>query len=119
VTQSGKLDPTEPELPPIDLGGDHSLDDAVRLLIAQGERLTIAVERKARAQKWRNYIGLLLVCALAAVSVDTRHEVHQLGQTFCPTVELLIPQPGDPAPTAGRPQIVAQRAVDLSRQLGC
>lgn len=89
---------------------------------AQREATQAQRERTKGLTRGSLVVGALLFIAITLLgfaAVDSRQRVQESERRWCPMVSLLIPGPGEPAPTTQRGiQIVAQ-ARTLSASFGC
>lgn len=66
----------------------------------------------------------LLIVGVSYRSLDQNQEaisaaIAESNRKFCPILLIFVPRPGEPGPSTGRGQIVAERVTALAREFGC
>ena len=107
----------------------EALTAEVRELHGEAVELRLAVARHTRTLLIRTRIVFVLLVAVVALGVMAVAQLHaqvaagrraaEDQRRLCPLIKVLIPQPGEAAPSTPRGQKVVEQATRLSRQLNC
>jgi hypothetical protein len=97
--------------------------EELKTQISDVEREIVLLRRSFSHRTWAAVaVAVALVIAgglVLRVQVENDRRIRESEQKLCPIVSLLIPQPGDPTPAAGRPQLLAGRAARLAQEFEC
>lgn len=108
--------PAQP-VPPI------GLTTSIDALTSEARELRRDLRARTRAL-WAAVVALALIIvvgvpAVAIVTLNNQDEIRDNNQRWCPTLSLLLPQPGDKVPNNERTRLVIQRTTDLAVSFGC
>jgi hypothetical protein len=80
---------------------------------------TKQIKNRTRALWAAVALAVLALAVLALVVADNSRAIAKNNLRLCPIVSLLIPQPGDAAPSTDRGREVTLAAIDLYHGYGC
>lgn len=89
-------------------------DEQVTNLAARVQNKADAIRAQTRALRLLTFVVALLMAGAYWVILDNRDAIADNNRKLCPILELMVPQPGQPARTTPAGRDIAARATALA-----